>query len=923
MGRKIRGEQHDNMRENMQENIQENDIGMNGSEMNDVQENDVGGNNIHSNMEENAQNPKGQNKQNSQKEDNKKRAKAGKEERRKKKRRLGFLHGLQHILLVLAVVQMVTVLLSSYVMVDTKSGPKPFSLLEQKQPRYFEDSNVFNMLLGNSVSDLICYGAIRSQMETDARFDNKKEVDVTAFAGRHYDMQSEYITARYYLDDLIKWAQAGFTYENVYMNGEEADQFLSRSRIVTKVNLEGYNGTVSYLNSDLTSITSVEDVSGNLLEAGMVERDGTDATILNNRYRTVDGKNIENHVSSWEEYYELCANVKKAAEDLSINYEEYLKYKEFYDAANTNVLYIIKRTVGDDTQIFTNVSAKATRASELEKELRGQCGRYLYYNSQNMQFATDTLIEESTLRYILNAYQYAYPEDTQIMIGVRSDYMAKDCFYQAKDGFYNYVPHVWQYIAGAVACILLYLVLLAVLTMKEGTVRKKETGEIAIRLYSEDRIPTEIMVLAAGLAAAGVCYGLAIVNDIRRNIDFASMLVITGLAALLVSLLFSFFYYSFVRRIKAGTLWRDSLISGIINLIRKWVLYFSEHSTLVLRVWVPVGFLTLVNLGGAMIAGYAWAEREGITLLAFFLIVAAVDGAVGFIMYRSALGKQRILEGIKLIREGNLAHQVKEDGLYGEDLVLARAVNSIGDSVRTAVETSMKDERLKADLITNVSHDIKTPLTSIINYVDLIKRENIQDPKIKEYVEVLDAKSQRLKQLTDDLVEASKISSGNIVLQWEKINLVELLNQTIGEFSEKFEEKSLYLVFKAPKSSIYIEADSRRIWRVIENLFNNIFKYALSGTRVYIDMELLRSDEEGKKVIVSLKNISAQPLKMDPQELTERFIRGDESRTTEGSGLGLSIAKNLTEAQNGKFEIVMDGDLFKVNLTFRITEKSE
>lgn len=898
-------EQHKTQEEN-QKNIQENTIQKNSVEENVTQKS----------IEEKVQDPKAQNKESTSSKDNKK------EGRKMRKRRMVFFHALQHILLVLAVVQIVIVLLSSYVIVKTKNGPKPFSLLEQKQPKYFEDSNVFNTLLGNSVSDLICFGAIRSQMETDARFDAKKEVDVTAFAKRYDGVQPEYITARYYLDDLIKWAQAGFTYENVYMNGEEVDQFLSRSRIVTKVDLEGYSGTVSYLNADLSSNTSIEDVSGNLLDAGILERDGTDATILNNRYLTADGKSIENYVSSWDEYYELCENVKKAAEDLSINYEEYLNYKDFYDASNTNVLYIIKRTVGDDTQIFTNVNAKTTKASQLEKELRAQCGRFIYYNPQNMQYDTNTLIEESTLRYILNAYHYAYPEDTQIMIGVRSDYIVQDCFYQARDGFHHYAPHVWRYVAGAAACILLYLALFVVLTMKEGTIRKKGSGEIIIRLYSEDHIPTEIMALSAGVVALGLCYSIvSLVNEIWGNINNGSMIAIAGIAAFLVSLLFSFFYYSFVRRIKAATLWRDSLIRGMIKLIQKWFLYFCDHSALVLRVWVPVGLLSLVNLGGAVFAGYTLAEREMVSFLVIFLILIGIDGAVGFTLYRSALGKQRILEGIKLIREGNLAHQVEEDGLYGEDLVLARAVNSIGDSVRIAVETSMKDERLKADLITNVSHDIKTPLTSIINYVDLIKRENIQNPKIREYVEVLDTKSQRLKQLTDDLVEASKISSGNIVLQWEKINLVELLNQTIGEFSEKFEEKSLHLMFKAPKGSVYIMADSRRIWRVIENLFNNIFKYALSGTRVYVDMELLQGDEKGKQVIVSLKNISAQPLKVNPEELTERFIRGDESRTTEGSGLGLSIAKNLTEAQNGKFEIVMDGDLFKVNLTFPLIEK--
>ena len=246
-------------------------------------------------------------------------------------------------------------------------------------------------------------------------------------------------------------------------------------------------------------------------------------------------------------------------------------------------------------------------------------------------------------------------------------------------------------------------------------------------------------------------------------------------------------------------------------------------------------------------------------------------------------------------------------------------MNSIGEGIDEAVNTSMKDEKLKADLITNVSHDIKTPLTSIINYVDLIKREDIDNERIREYVEVLDQKSQKLKQLTEDLVEASKISSGNISIQLSKINFVELVNQTIGEFYEKLEAGSLQVIFKPQDQNMSIMADSRHLWRVIENLLNNVCKYALSGTRVYLDMHY-EMVENVQKVIFSIKNISAKELNIDASELAERFIRGDESRTTEGSGLGLSIAKNLTIAQGGTFDIRLDGDLFKVIISFNACE---
>ncbi len=844
--------------------------------------------------------------------------------KRKGSRKSLFFHTVQHIALVMAAFFFVTVLAGSYVIVDTRTGTEAYRLTRENQGS-FEDSEMFNHLLGSSVSDIICYGTIRSQMETDARYDPGKEIDVTAFAGRYGEMPREYITASYYLDDLIKWSQAGFSTLETYMSGQEADEFLSRYRVVTTVDLSDYNGgTVSYLNSDFSSAVSVRDVSGNLLESGDIERDDVNATVLKNRYHTVEGKNIEDYVSSWEEYYELCSNVKKAADDLNINYKEYLGYKDYYDSESSNIVYFIRKTIGDRTQIFSNMDTKAESVSDLKKELLEKCDKYVFYDAENVLYDTNTLIEETTLRYILNGYEYAYPENTQIMIGVDSGYGAADGFLQAKAGFGNYVPYMWQYLVGGVICLVVYLFLLVILTMKEGLVRRKDTGEVFVNLQSEDYVPTEMMALAAAGVFAVLFFGIKAASGPVWHLSNRVLLVALAEAAvLLISLLFSFFYYSFVRRIKAGTLWKASLLRRIGRMLRKGTAYAYKNSTLLMRVCVPFGVFTLFNLvvmyGLSRMAAGGQIKIGGITL--GMLILLTADGVVGYLLYNSAVARQKILKGIERISQGDISHQVKEDGMRGDELVLARAVNSIGDSVRAAVETSMKDERLKADLITNVSHDIKTPLTSIINYVDLIKRENVDNPKVREYIGILDVKSQRLKQLTDDLVEASKISSGNIVLHWEKINLVELLNQTIGEFSEKFEEKSLYPVFRTAKNFVFIEADSRSTWRVIENLFNNIFKYALAGTRVYIDLGSFKGQDGEMHVMLSIKNISAQPLKVNPSELTERFIRGDESRTTEGSGLGLSIAKNLTEAQKGTFEIVMDGDLFKVNLIFPLLEE--
>ena len=256
-------------------------------------------------------------------------------------------------------------------------------------------------------------------------------------------------------------------------------------------------------------------------------------------------------------------------------------------------------------------------------------------------------------------------------------------------------------------------------------------------------------------------------------------------------------------------------------------------------------------------------------------------------------------------------YQIPTEGLRGDQKTIAESINSIGEGLDAALAESMKSERLKTDLITNVSHDIKTPLTSIINYVDLFKKENFEDPKVQRYLEILESKAQRLKTLTEDVVEASKVSSGNISLEFMNLNFVEMIQQTSGEFEEKFKARNLTEVLNISVEEACIRADGRRTWRILENIYNNAAKYAMEGTRIYADLKV-----ENGQVIFSLKNISQQQLNISADELTERFIRGDISRSTEGSGLGLSIAKTLTELQGGQFQLYLDGDLFKVTVIF-------
>ena len=271
----------------------------------------------------------------------------------------------------------------------------------------------------------------------------------------------------------------------------------------------------------------------------------------------------------------------------------------------------------------------------------------------------------------------------------------------------------------------------------------------------------------------------------------------------------------------------------------------------------------------------------------------------------------KLKEGAEKLANGSLQEKIDTAKMFWEFKKHGEALNSIHDGISLAVEKRMQSEHFRTELITNVSHDIKTPLTSIINYVDLLQKEEIDNEKAKEYLEVLNRQSARLKKLTEDLIEASKASTGSMPVKMESLELGVFLTQTVGEFEEKIHAAGLRMVMHRPETEIFVNADGRHLWRVVENLVQNICKYAQSGTRVYIDL-----DETEKEAVISFKNISQYELNISGSELMERFVRGDASRHTDGSGLGLSIAGSLMELMGGKLEIVVDGDLFKVVLHF-------
>ena len=371
-------------------------------------------------------------------------------------------------------------------------------------------------------------------------------------------------------------------------------------------------------------------------------------------------------------------------------------------------------------------------------------------------------------------------------------------------------------------------------------------------------------------------------------------------------------FNTIIKRIKSRTFWKSTLVGkimiwiskGILWLYRKYVSIYNKvtYSTKVtLKVFVYFGIVIPIGLCMFLFA----FEHILIGLFLEFVLLTIVS----YRIIKATKGFAQIENKLKEMYEGNNKNLLNKQDFGVEFHSTVKYINDISNGFDNAIQDRMKSERLKAELITNVSHDIKTPLTSIINYVDLLKKENIQNEKAREYIGILDTKSQRLKRLTEDLVEASKVSTGSISLNIENINIAQLIKQALGEFEDKFKKRGLNVILDCKENELMIKADNKYMYRIIENLFSNISKYALENSRVYIDIKKTQ-----KSIIIAMKNISKDRLNISADELMQRFVRGDKSRTTEGSGLGISIAQNLTELQGGKFRLILDGDLFKVEL---------
>lgn len=596
--------------------------------------------------------------------------------------------------------------------------------------------------------------------------------------------------------------------------------------------------------------------------------------------------------------------IRNNQQDIYSNYTQYAKisdesyskpiyYRDFsYNdgSISSYIKYIIIDEQSGD--LYTNI-----KSTDYQKEINEIEDNEIYWIYENEKISTNLeTINQDNAKYILASYANNYLSGVKVYTTFDVNSFSYSNSFYVQEAIHNIFKNNENMPAYLIPLSSIILIIMIVYLFWAIGHEKDREG---IVLNGIDRIPYEILfciitfIVGMLMSVSIASVETRIPQKILLSLIFLSYLGCYASSAVLV--------VTTIKRIKAKEFWHSFLIYKIYKwfkvklkrIYREITDRNSETGKTIILYW---GFIII-----SVILSFFVNTGIGIIILVAFWIWTFNK----ILQHNKKI--EKINQALKDIYDGHPNIKLNEEELTGVLKIMAKYINDIAGGFSNAIEQSLKSERLKTELITNVSHDIKTPLTSIINYVDLLKEEDIQNEQVKQYINILDQKSQRLKKLIEDLVEASKVSSGNVKLNIEEINLKELLKQTTGEFEDKFKQKKLIIDIDLPDEDIIIKADNRYIYRIIENLFSNITKYAMENSRVYIDLRKL-----GNKIKLEIKNVSKDKLNISSEELMQRFVRGDKSRYTEGSGLGLSIAESLTEIQGGKFSIDIDGDLFKV-----------
>ena len=641
----------------------------------------------------------------------------------------------------------------------------------------------------------------------------------------------------------------------------------------------------------ISLIYKVEDISKDKKKSKVIEEN----TLIEETSETSDTSEIPETSQTLNE--KLYDNYNEI-EDESYEHPVYYEVSNYtYSRLSTFINYIIIDK--ENGNMFTNI--KSNNYPEEINKLKAEKTNWSYQDG-NITTNINTINQESA-KYITDSYYSVenfegyevYSNIDPSSLTYSNSLYVQQVVYDLFKGHENLPAYLIPLSSILIIVMVVYLI------WATGHEKDKE----GIQLNSIDRISYEIISIVI-MTIIGMMMSFAVAS-VESQIPQKILVSVFLICYLIGYACLALWVSTTIRRLKAKQFIRSFLTYKVCRwivvttkkLFRKVTDKQNTNRKITIIYWGFVGISVIL----------ACAIWSGIG----FLILIAFWGWVYYKLLQYNKKIQKINEALRNIYEGNPNVKLNEEELEGTLKIMAKYINDIAGGFTNAIEQSLKSERLKTELITNVSHDIKTPLTSIINYVDLLKKQEINNAQIEQYIAVLDKKSQRLKKLIEDLVEASKVSSGNVKLNIETINLKELLNQTIGEFEDKLEKKNLKIEMDLPNENVLIKADNRYLYRVIENVFSNVSKYALEGSRVYINLH-----KDGNDVNLEIKNISKDKLNISAEELMQRFVRGDKSRYTEGSGLGLSIAESLTELQGGKFKIDIDGDLFKVELKWKL-----
>lgn len=592
-----------------------------------------------------------------------------------------------------------------------------------------------------------------------------------------------------------------------------------------------------------------------------------------------------NGYESYGLYYIREENINGNNNIEKINY-----YSEYY---KTNVVWLI---IDNKTKTaYTNLdySIDTSNIENIQNKIQ-ENATYWIYKDGNIDTSVNKLSSEY-IEYIENGFDVENLSDYTIYTSVLNNLEYVDDI-SMNSILYDVLVLVDQKAAFLIPfLVILIIALVPVIVLGVGRTAKQD----GIKLNWYDKILIELAALIAILIAGiGACFTIS-VNGVSNLATLVLAITIMAFGFFIIYLACILFFETVVKRLKTHTFMKTTIIYWIYIKIKE----FLDDVKITKRFILYFIIFIIANL---ICFAIMWSDGfPGIILS--IILYAVVYGLIS----KRLKSYVKIEKAINDLYQGNTDIELEENEFVKEMKNMASQINDIAGGLSNAIDEKLKSERLKTELITNVSHDIKTPLTSIINYVDLLKKEGMDGEKAKEYLDILDSKSQRLKKLTEDLVEASKASSGAIKLNMEKLNVNELIKQVSGEFEDKFKARKLEEIITFPENALYIKADSRYMYRVLENMYSNISKYAMEGTRVYTDII-----EKDGRIIIQLKNVSKQKLNISADELMQRFVRGEASRNTEGSGLGLSIARSLTELQEGNFNIYLDGDLFKVTIEF-------